>query len=501
MNREEALKVLRREDSTINKIGHIIAALGWDQDTAMPPSGAEERGEQIALLSSLIHEKSISASLQEAIASLDGEALEGADAALYRVWKKEVTNALKLPADLVMKMSLASNDAHYKWIEAREKDDFSIYEESLANMVSLEKEKAALIGGNDNYYDTLLDMYEEGMSQEIIDPLFDDLEESIHSLMDKLGKVDVDDSFLYAGYEQDKLHSFCLGVIDKMGFDKNRGIVGITPHPYTTSLGVDDIRISTRYEDDGLFDPIGSITHETGHALYDMHAALNPETRGTSLASGCSMGLHESQSRFWENLMGRSYPFWEHFYPELKKNIACLDGVSLDVFMKAINKPSSSAIRVNADELTYNLHIILRYRIEKELFSGKISVKDLPERWNDLSRSVVRYEVKNNREGVLQDVHWSMGSFGYFPTYALGNIYSAQFLEKMYFDLGGKDKVDEALRSGNLSLITAWQDENIWKKGCLYKPSDLVFSITGSKIDAKPFKEYLSKKFTELYLA
>ena len=500
MNREEALKVLRREDGTITKIGHIIATLGWDQDTAMPPSGAEGRGEQIALLSSMIHERSTSEPLKEAVACLEGEELEQVDAALLRVWKKEVTNASKLPADLVMKMSLASNDAHYKWIEAREKDDFSIYEDSLTTMVELEKEKAALIGEGKDCYDTLLDMYEEGMTKEILDPIFDDLESSIHSLMDKLGTVDVDDSFLFKGYDKDKLHSFCLSVIDKMGFDKKRGIVGITTHPYTTTLGFDDTRISTRYEDDGLFDPIGSITHETGHALYDMHATLNPLLRGTSLAQGCSMGLHESQSRFWENLMGRSYPFWEHFYPELQKSIDTLDGVSLDSFVKAINKPSSSAIRVNADELTYNLHIILRYRIEKELFSGQISVKDLPERWNDLSRSIVRYEVKNNREGVLQDVHWSMGSFGYFPTYALGNIYSAQFMNKMYQDLGGQEKVDEALRSGNLSLITAWQDENIWKKGALYRPSDLVLSITGAKIDATPFKEYLDKKFSGLYL-
>ena len=500
MNREEALNVLKKEDAAITKLGHIISALSWDQDTAMPPSGADERGEQMAMLSSLIHEKMTSDKNQEAIAALEGESLEGADAALLRTWKKEAGNAVKLPADLVMKMSLASNDAHYKWIEAREKDDFSIYEESLSTMVALEKEKAALIGGNDRYYNTLLDMYEEGMSEEIIDPLFEDLESSIHSLMDKLGTVDVDDSFLFKGYDKEKLHAFCLGVIDKMGFDKNRGIVGITAHPYTTSLGVDDIRISTRYEDDGLFDPIGSITHETGHALYDMHAALNPEIRGTSLAQGCSMGLHESQSRFWENIMGRSYPFWEYFYPELQKSISCLEGVSLDSFIKAINKPSSSAIRVNADELTYNLHIILRYRIEKELFCGKISVKDLPERWNDLSSSVVRYDVKNNREGVLQDVHWSMGSFGYFPTYALGNIYSAAFSKVMYADLGGKGKVDDALRSGNLSLITDWQNEKIWKKGCLYTPSDLVFSITGSKIDSTPFKEYLEEKFTGLYL-
>lgn len=501
MNKEEALKVLKAEDSAITRIGHIIAALGWDQDTQMPPKGADERGEQMAMLSSLIHEKSTSSRMQEAVAALSDAELEGADAALLRNWKKELSNALKIPAELVSKMSIASNNAHYKWIEAREKSDFSIYEGALSEMVALEKEKAALIGGHDRYYDTLLDMYEEGMSEAVIDPIFDDLESSIHSLMDKLGKVDADDSFLYSGYDQAKLHSFCLSVIDKMGFDKSRGIVGITPHPYTTSLGVDDIRISTRYEDDGLFDPIGSITHETGHALYDMHAALNPETRGSSLAQGCSMGIHESQSRFWENLMGRSYPFWEYFYPELQKNIASLEGVSLDAFMKAINKPSSSAIRVNADELTYNLHIILRYRIEKELFSGKIQVKDLPERWNSLSSSIIRYDVKNDAEGVLQDVHWSMGSFGYFPTYALGNIYSAQFLEKLYQDVGGKSVVDDALRSGNLSLITSWQNENIWKKGSLYKPSDLVFSITGSKIDANPFKEYLCRKFSELYLA
>lgn len=500
MNVREALSALRKEDNKILRLGHVMSVLGWDQDTVMPPSASIERGEQFALLSSLMHEASTSKRMEEIISSLDGVELSGADKALYRYWKKEVTNQKKLPVKLVEDMAIAHNEAHSAWIEARANNSWKIFEPALERVVDLTKEQASRLGDGKDLYDTLLDLYEEGMSKEIIDPVFDDLKDTIHSLMDKLESVEVDDSFLYEKYDQKALHSFCMDLIDRMGFDHNRGVVGITEHPYTTALGVDDHRISTRYTDDGIFDPIGSIVHETGHVLYEMSATMNPEIRGTNLAQGVSMGVHESQSRFWENIMGRSRAFWTYQYPNLQKALPHLHDISLDLFLRAINKSHPSAIRVNADELTYNLHIMLRYQIEKMLFSGEISVSDIPNVWNGLSSSLIRYEIKSDLEGALQDVHWSQGSIGYFPTYSLGNIYSASFYNKMCEDLGGKDKVNHYLSSGDYSRITAWQCDNIWSKGMLLPPGELVESVTGAKVDASAFKEYLVTKFSDLYL-
>ena len=259
------------------------------------------------------------------------------------------------------------------------------------------------------------------------------------------------------------------------------------------------MRITTRYTDPSVFDPIASVVHETGHALYDSHANLNPEIRGTSIGQGVSMGIHESQSRFWENMMGRSLAFWQCCYPELQEAVPSLKGVSLDAFHRAVNTIEPSAIRVNADEVTYNLHIILRYRMEKAIFEEGRSVSELPELWNTLSGKIIRYEVKNDSEGILQDVHWAGGMFGYFPTYTLGNLHAAAFLKKMTADLGGRDKLDEILRSGNWSAITSWQDENIWSKGGIYTPSDLVRRVTGKSLDAAPFKEYLIDKYKRIY--
>ncbi len=502
MTTNEALSSLKHIDRKIVQLEHMTAVLGWDMDTVMPIPAGEERGEQCSLLSSLIHQWSTSDDIKKAVAVLsDSDSLTIEDNALLRYWKKELDRALKLPQSLVENLSITANKAHYAWIEAREKGDYSIFEPSLKDIFELTKEKASYIGDGKDLYDTLLDSYEEGLDSNTVDYLFNELEIVIHELMDRLENVPVDDSFLFEDYDRNSLHEFCLDVIKQIGFDNNRGIVGITPHPYTTTLGIDDHRISTRYSDAGLFDPIGSIIHETGHALYEMSASLNPKIRGTSLGQGVSMGIHESQSRFWENIMGRSKAFWSFQYPRLQERISTLKDVSLDSFVRAINKSKPSGIRVNADELTYNLHIILRYKIEKELFNGDISVHDIPSRWNELSRKLIRYEVRDDRDGVLQDVHWSQGDFGYFPTYAIGNIYSATFYSAMCKDLGGKDKVNSYLESGNYSPITKWQADNIWSLGCIYSPKALLMRVLGTKVDIEPFKEYLVTKFLELYLS
>ncbi len=497
MNKDEALSYLKEADRKVTMISHISAALEWDLETEMPQKGEEERGEQLAYLSKLIHEEKSSPLIIEAVGRLNGEELSLYDKALYRIWEKEARTSALLPSEFVERLSLAINSAHSKWAEAREKSDYSIFSPYLSELISLEKEMAGLIG--DGSYSTLLDLYEDGMSISRINPVFSDLESSIHSIMDSIDASGVEDGFLYESYDKDALHKFCMGLIDRIGFDRNRATVGLTLHPFTTTLGRDDVRISTRYSDASLADPVFSIIHEMGHAFYELYSAMNPQIRGTGLSGGLYMGIHESQSRLWENLIGRSHAFWEYLYPDLVKAVPHLRDVPLDSFVRAINKPQSSGIRVNADELTYSLHIIMRYEIEKSLIDGDVRADEIPALWNELSRKIVRYEVRNDCEGVLQDSHWAGGSFGYFPSYAIGNIYSVMFYNKMVDDLGGKEAFDCYLKRGDYSNIISWLSRNIWDNGSVYTPDELVYKVTGSKIDAKPYKEYLLNKFTSLY--
>ncbi len=498
MKSEEALKYLRQKDRETVVLSNIEAVLSWDMETVMPEKAEDERSKQMAYLALKAHEIKRDEKLRDAVYSVDISSLSEADKALVREWKKTIERSALVPSTLVEKMALEVGRAHSRWLEGREKNDWRIFLPSMEKLVALNKEYASCIG--DGSYNTLLDLYERGMTEEKIDPLFDSLETSIHSIMDKVEGKKVDTSFLRFKYDEKKEEEFCRVVALKMGFDEKRGAIGVVAHPFTSTLGSDDVRISNRFTDESVTDPIFSIVHETGHALYEMHAALNPEIRGTSLASGTSMGIHESQSRFWENMMGHSYPFWEYFYPLLKEYMPLLKDVSLRNFYLALNYPEPSAIRVNADELTYSLHIILRYRIEKALFNGSLKAEDVPSVWNELSSSLLRYKVKSDSEGCLQDSHWAGGSFGYFPSYALGNLYSAQFLEKLYSDCGGKEEIDSALREGRFSLITDWQDKNIWRWGAILEPADLIKKVTGCELSASSFVKYLEEKFSQLYL-
>lgn len=498
MTHSEALRYLKDKDRECMTLSNIDAVLSWDMETVMPVKAEDGRAEQMTLIALLIHKIKTDAELREAVDSIDSSSLSDAEKALVREWKRELDMAGKVPSSLVETMAGEVSRARSRWLEAREKNDWSLFQPGMERLVSLNKEYASCIG--DGSYDTLLDLYERGMKRETIDPLFGKLEASIHSIMDRIGGKSVDTSFLTLPYDAAAEEKFCNEVAVRMGFDLSRGAIGVVAHPFTSTLGPDDVRISNRFTDESVTDPIFSIVHETGHALYEMHASLNPEIRGTSLSEGTSMGIHESQSRFWENMMGHSHAFWEYFYPSLQSYMPQLKNVDLDSFVLALNFPHPSAIRVNADELTYSLHVILRYRIEKALFDGSLTPGDLPGAWNELSEKIIRYRVKSDSEGCLQDSHWAGGSFGYFPTYALGNLYSAQFLHKLYEDCGGRENIERALREGNFSLITEWQDRNIWRWGAVYEPGDLIMRVTGSPLSAEPFMEYLEEKFLRLYL-
>lgn len=502
MTDRQALELLRKEDEHLVVLSHAIAVLGWDFETGSPEKASDERAEQMTLLSMMQHEEIVGDKISSLLDSIGDESdFSLAERALAREWRRTVSREKAIPASLVERMSLLEAKGHVRWLEAREKNDFAIFLPVLSEIVDAQKEMAALIAPGRKPYDALLDLYEPEMTMADIDPLFDRLEVEIHAIMDRIEErsAAVDDGFLKAPYDEQALHGFCMGLVDRMGFDRTRGAVGISAHPFTTTLGRDDVRITTRYTDASLFDPIGSVMHETGHALYEQNASLNPEIRGTSLADGASMGIHESQSRFWENFIGRSEAFWKGQYPALKEAIPSLEDIPLVNFLRAVNRSCPSAIRVNADELTYSLHIILRYRIEKALFDGSLSVSDIPEAWNRMSGSIVRYVPKNDSEGCLQDVHWSQGSFGYFPTYALGNIYAAMFHEKLCSDLGGREEFDRCLISGDFARIASWQKKKIWYNGKVHMPKDLLSMVTGKAPTLDPYIRYLNDKFDKMF--
>lgn len=478
------------------KVEHIKALLSWDQETGAPPLSMQERSEQSELLSSLYYQKATAEGVKEAVSSLcedDGTCLE--DKALIRRWKKYYRTEAMLPETLVSRYAREVSMGQSLWEEAKAKNDYRIFQPQLETLVSLAREKAAIIGKGEKPYDALLDLYEDGMTVRKLDSLFASLAPVVQKLVSAIEEhPPIDDGFLRIPYDVPKLQGFLSWISGCMGFDTQRGGVGVSAHPFTITLGVDDVRITNRFSDPSIFDAIASQIHETGHAIYDQGASTNGKIRGTSLGAGVSMGIHESQSRLWENFLGRSKDFWIFAYPELQKAVTGLKDVSLGQFVLAINKVGRSAIRTNADELTYNLHIILRYELEKKLIDGSLAVKDAAEAWNSMSSMVLGYRPKDYGEGILQDCHWAGGDFGYFPTYVLGNFYAAAFLEQMKKEFD----VASALSHGRFSEITRWQNEHIWQKGGILLPEQLCYEATGHVLDAGPFTRYLENKFSNL---
>lgn len=500
MQRHDAIRRLEEIDREVVLLTHIGGVLVWDQDV-IPPKGSGERAKQLGLIDRKIYGLTASDEMGEVLSALGAsESNDEGDGSLddrsrgivrnyYRAWNRD----RKLDSDFVQKFSELTGNAHHVWAKARKENDFSIYEETLSSIISMVQEKAQRYGYVDDPYDALLDVFEPGTTTAEVDSLFTQMRSDILAVLDRLGdsRPPVDDTFLYSTYAQDKQALFSKEVLDAMGFDWNRGISGISTHPYTISLGTDDIRITTRYTEPSVTSPLFSSIHEGGHALYEMGAS-NGMTRGTCLANGASLAFHESQSRLWENMIGRSEAFWSYFFPRLKNMFPIqLEGVGVHGFVDAINVVKPSCIRVDADEVTYGLHIILRFELERRLLSGDLTVRELPEAWNDAMESLLGIRPKSEREGVLQDVHWSMGELGYFPTYALGNLYGAQILHTMKSDMD----VDATIATGDFTPIREWLDTRILRFGAMYKPKELLLKVTGAPLDARYFNDYLTKKY------
>lgn len=484
----------------LTNLGRANALVGWDQQVYMPRGGTEDRGYVLATLAGLVHEKFTSAEMGKLLEELVPQAKQmdpdSDDACLILRTAHDFEKQTKVPTEKVAEFAQVTTIAEVAWEHAREEDNFSLFQADLEKLVELRREYAGYFKPYDHVYDPLLDDFEPGLKTKEVKEIFSKLRPQQVKLLEAIAeKPEIDDSFLHIPYSEGAQWDFGVDVITRFGFDWNRGRQDKSVHPFTTSFGIGDVRVTTRFDPERAASSLFSTMHEGGHALYEQGIDLS--LARYPLATGASMAVHESQSRLWENIVGRSLPFWKFFYPRLQKTFPTqLGNVSLDKYYRGINKVEPSFIRTEADEATYNLHIMLRLELEIALMEGSLAVKDLPEAWNARMKDYLGVVPPNNRLGVLQDVHWSSGLLGYFPTYALGNLISAQLWEKIQSDI---PTVETQIEAGKFDELLAWLRKNIHRHGAKFEPQVLVKRVTGTGITPEPYMRYLNKKYSEIY--
>ncbi|NLG95954.1 MAG: carboxypeptidase M32 [Chloroflexi bacterium] len=497
---EQELNRLKEIMAEVYDLSRAMALLGWDQQTYMPPGGAEDRANQLSTLSRIEHERWVSDETGELIESLSAQVdsldPDSDDACLIRAAAREYKKRTRVPSSLVVEFAKILPAAHEAWVKARKENNFAVFQPFLERIVALRREYAGYFAPYDHIYDPLLDDFEPGMKTADVKQIFAQLRPQQVELIRAIGeRPQVEDSFLMLEYADQDQWDFGVEVATAFGFDWNRGRQDRTAHPFTTNFSIDDVRLTTRIIPNRVASALFSTMHEAGHGMYEQ--GVDPSLRRGPLAGGASLALHESQSRMWENLVGRSLPFWKCFFPRLQERFpAQLGNVDLMTFYKAINKVEPSLIRTEADEATYNLHIMLRLELEIALMEGSLEVKDLPEAWNARMNDYLGITPPNDAMGVLQDVHWSGGMIGYFATYALGNLVSVQLWECIRKEI---PDLDEQIERGDFSALLGWLREKIHRHGAKFEPQDLVQRVTGSKIDPQPYVRYLQTKFGGIY--
>ncbi len=494
------MKQLIELAAELDDLTHIGQLLGWDQQTNMPPGGAEERGMQLASLGRIMHEKFTSNEVGQLIADLEEEVgdltAETDEARSVKGAKREYEKQTKVPLPLLMETIQTTTMAHEAWVEAKTKSDFKIFKPQLEKIVDLRKQYAALFEPYDHIYDPLLDDFEPGMKTAEVKEIFNRMRPQQVELIRAISeKEPPDDSFLKQHYDEERQEIIGRYIITRFGYDWKRGRLDVAPHPFTTEFGQGDVRITTRYLDDDAGSALFGTMHEAGHAMYEQ--GIPSKYRRHPLSGSASLAIHESQSRLWENLVGRSKEFWTFLYPSMQMLFPeYLSNVSMEDFYRGINKVQPSFIRVEADEATYNMHIMLRLEIEIGLIEGTMDVANLPEIWNSKMKEYLGITPPNDALGVLQDIHWSGGSIGYFPTYALGNLASVQLWDKM---LESNPNIPDEVAQGKFETILGWMRENVHQYGSKYEPQEIMLKATGSKITPEPYIKYLNKKYSEIY--
>ncbi len=481
----------------IADIGHSIAVLSWDKEVNLPPKGAAFRSQQIATLSGISHEMFTDPNFGEMLSDLSKDSsLTVKQQKNIKVSLKDYKQATKFDSEFVIRRSQLVSNAYHAWLKAKKANDFSLYEDALTELVDLKREEAEIIGYADHPYDALLDLYEPGSTVAQLDVLFEDVKKQLVPFIKEIrSKAQVKDEFLRKHYDRDVQWKFGIELLKNMGYDFDKGRQDIAPHPFTITFSAQDVRVTTRIDENDFANMCWSCIHEGGHALYEQ--GIPAEEYGLATGSAISLGIHESQSRLWENHVGRSKAYWKHHFPKLQEIFSeNLKEVSLDDFYKAINKVEANFIRTEADELHYHFHVMIRYELEKKLLGREIEVAELGKMWNSKYKSYMDVDVPDDSRGVLQDVHWGHGSFGYFPTYSVGSFYAAQFYAAAVNNI---ENLETKIGKGDSSDLLTWLRENIHRYGRLYEAKELCKQVTGEELNFKYFMEYARNKYKEIY--
>jgi len=480
----------------LDRLGSIGALLSWDDSVNLPPQSAGLRGEQMAVYTELYHREAANPRIGELLAQLEAsrEALDADQRAVIRDARRQFDEVTKIPAEFASRWAAAQTAAHHAWIEARKNDDFPHFKPFLDEQIRFAKEHAAYVSDGDPY-DYWIDQFDPGMDSATVASLFTRLLPELKSIIGEiLACPNQPDNSIFRGFPIDKQESFLREVVKSLGFDFSRGRIDVAVHPFCGGHGL-DTRMTTRFDVDNPIDSLSSAIHETGHALYEQ--GLPDTFAGTALAESIGMAVHESQSRIWENQIGRSRPFWKYWEPRYREAFPKqFETVSSEAFYRALNKVDITPIRVDADEVTYNLHIMLRFELEKGLFDGSISAGDLPEAWNAASARVLGYTPKSNREGCLQDVHWSGGAFGYFPSYCLGNLVAAQL---WYHIREAIPDLDAQIEVANFTPFLTWLRKHVHEQGRRTFTREFVRNTTGAELSPDFLVRYLRERYLPLY--
>lgn len=496
-----AFEKLKGRLAQISDLENAAAVLDWDQQTYMPPGGAQGRAEQRATLATLSHQlftaEETGTLLDAAVREIGGDSADTDAAALLRVARRDYERAVKLPADLVAQMTRTRALAQEVWTRARPANDFASFAPWLQKTIDLTRSAAACWGYQDRLYDALLEQYEPGATTAQVAAMFGELKPGLVSLAKTIVErgAPIDDALLHRDYDVARQRDLSERLVRAIGYDFTRGRQDTAAHPFCTSFSPDDVRITTRFDPRFIAQALLASVHEAGHGMYEQGCPAALER--TPLCGGASMGVHESQSRLWENLVGRSQAFWQHFFPVLKESFpAQLADTDAERFWRALCKVTPSSIRVEADEVTYNLHIMLRFELENDLLEGRLTVADAPLAWNARMAEYLGLTPPDDTHGILQDIHWSLGIMGYFPTYSIGNLLAAQLWEKINADI---PELPAQIGRGEFAPLLGWLRDRIHRHGRKYLPGDLIERATGAPLQSHSYLRYLTAKYSELY--
>ncbi len=501
MDYQKKLTKLKSLLAEVNDLNNAAAVLGWDQQTYMPSGGAPARGRQMATLAKIAQEKFIDKKIGKLLDQLakyeESLPYDSDDASLIRVARRDYERAAKIPPEFLAEFNIHAAETYQTWAEARPANDFAKVRPLLERTLDLSRQLADFFPGYEHIADPLIDFADYGMKASTVRALFADLRTELVPIVKAItSQAPADDSCLRKNFPEEGQFKFGAEVVKQIGYDFERGRLDKTHHPFTTSFSIGDVRITTRVKENFLGELLFSNIHEAGHGIYEQ--GVDPAYEGTPLAGGTSSGVHESQSRLWENVVGRSRGFWEYFFPKLQAQFTeQLKNVSLDEFYRAINKVERSLIRTDADEVTYNLHVMLRLDFEMQLLEGTLSIRDLPEAWHERFESDLGVVPPNNSDGVLQDVHWYGGFIGgAFQGYTLGNVMSALFYSEA---CKAHAEIPTEMKQGRFSTLHNWLTQNIYRHGRKYTAPELVQRVTGRELTIQPYIQYLKTKYGELY--